>query len=86
MSIVGVDKHALAFYRDKHLSEQLVDASGIPYTILCATQFHSFIARLFVAQRRLPIVDACGRYHSPEPSADRSATAFTLLRYPATRT
>ncbi|GAA1214570.1 NAD(P)H-binding protein [Rhodoglobus aureus] len=55
MSIVGVDEHALAFYRDKHLSEQLIAASGIPYTILRATQFHSFIARLFVAQRRLPV-------------------------------
>ncbi|WP_010202880.1 SDR family oxidoreductase [Salinibacterium sp. PAMC 21357] len=55
MSIVGVDKHSLGFYRDKHLSEQFIAASGAPYTILRATQFHSFVARLFTAQRRLPI-------------------------------
>jgi uncharacterized protein YbjT (DUF2867 family) len=55
MSIVGVDRHSLAYYRDKYLSEQLIAASGIPYTILRATQFHSFVAKLFIAQRRLPV-------------------------------
>jgi len=55
MSIVGVDLHSFSYYRDKYLSEQLIAASGIPYTILRATQFHSFVARLFVAQRRLPV-------------------------------
>lgn len=55
MSIVGVDQHPLAYYRDKFLSEQFIAASGVPFTILRATQFHSFVARLFVSQRRLPI-------------------------------
>lgn len=55
MSIVGVDKHALGYYRDKYLCEQFIGASGVPYTILRATQFHSFVARLFIAQRRLPV-------------------------------
>ncbi|MGV8852382.1 MAG: SDR family oxidoreductase [Rhodoglobus sp.] len=55
MSIVGVDQHSLAYYRDKYLSEQLIAASGIPYSILRATQFHSFVARFFAAQRRLPV-------------------------------
>ena len=55
MSIVGVGRHSLSYYRDTHLSEQLIAASGIPYTILRATQFHSFVAGLFTAQRRLPM-------------------------------
>ncbi|MBH0109024.1 NAD(P)H-binding protein [Salinibacterium sp. NG22] len=55
MSIVGVDKHAFAYYRDKHLSEQLIAASGTPYSILRATQFHSFVAGLLRAQRRSPV-------------------------------
>ncbi|QYH35958.1 SDR family oxidoreductase [Salinibacterium sp. M195] len=55
MSIVGVDKHSLAYYRDKFLSEHLIAASGIPYTILRATQFHSFVSRLFSAQRWSPV-------------------------------
>jgi len=55
MSIVGVDRHSLAYYRDKHLCERLIVSSGVPYSILRATQFHSFVARLFTAQRWLPV-------------------------------
>ncbi|EAR25415.1 hypothetical protein A20C1_04091 [marine actinobacterium PHSC20C1] len=55
MSIVGVDRHSFSYYRDKYLSEQLIADSGIPYTILRATQFHSFVARLFTGQQRLPV-------------------------------
>ncbi|MBH0129217.1 SDR family oxidoreductase [Salinibacterium sp. NK8237] len=55
MSIVGVDRHALGYYRDKYLSEEFVVALGVPYTILRATQFHSFVAKLFTAQRRSPV-------------------------------
>ncbi|GHD77877.1 uncharacterized protein YbjT (DUF2867 family) [Salinibacterium amurskyense] len=55
MSIVGVDKHAFAYYRDKNLSEQLIAASGVPHSILRATQFHSFLADLFRAQRWSPV-------------------------------
>lgn len=55
MSIVGVDQHPFGYYRDKFLSEQFIAASGVPFTILRATQFHSFVARLFISQRRLPV-------------------------------
>src|SRR5690606_36387712 len=36
--------------------ERLVEASGIPYTILRATQFHDFVAMFLRAQRRLPVI------------------------------
>lgn len=42
LSIVGVDRIPYAYYRDKAASEQAIAASGIPFTILRATQFHSF--------------------------------------------
>ena len=38
--------------------ERLVQESGLGYTILRATQFHSFVEALFTAQRRSPIVVA----------------------------
>lgn len=42
LSIVGVDRIPYAYYRDKVASEEAIAASGIPFTILRATQFHSF--------------------------------------------
>ncbi len=40
-SIVGVDKIPLGYYRAKLESEQLIERSGLPYTILRSTQWHS---------------------------------------------
>ena len=40
LSIVGVDRIPYRYYRNKLACEQLVAASGIPFTILRATQFH----------------------------------------------
>ncbi len=42
------------YYRAKYECEQLVERSGIPFTIQRATQFHEFVARIFGLQRRLP--------------------------------
>lgn len=42
LSIVGVDRIPYGYYVDKVASEQAIAASGIPFTILRATQFHSF--------------------------------------------
>jgi uncharacterized protein YbjT (DUF2867 family) len=54
ISIVGVDRIPYGYYRDKVVSEGLIEQSGIPFTILRATQFHEFPADFFRAQRRLP--------------------------------
>jgi len=54
MSIVGVDRIDYFYYRDKVASEHAIAASGIPYTILRATQFHSFVGALFAV--RLPVL------------------------------
>lgn len=56
VSIVGVDTIPLPYYRAKLASERIVETSGLPWTLLRATQFHDLIARLFTAQRRLPFV------------------------------
>lgn len=42
LSIVGVDDIPYFYYRDKVANERAIAASGIPFTILRATQFHSF--------------------------------------------
>jgi uncharacterized protein YbjT (DUF2867 family) len=54
ISIVGVDRIPYAYYRDKVVIESMIAESGIPFTILRATQFHDFIAMFLRPQRRLP--------------------------------
>jgi uncharacterized protein YbjT (DUF2867 family) len=60
ISIVGVDSIPYGYYRDKVECEALIAASGIPFTILRATQFHDFVGDFLRAQRRLPVVLALG--------------------------
>jgi uncharacterized protein YbjT (DUF2867 family) len=43
ISIAGVDKSQFPYYMVKHKVEQLIEAAGIPFTILRATQFHDFV-------------------------------------------
>lgn len=57
-SIVGVDRIPLGYYRQKLESERLLEASGLPHTILRATQFHELVIDVFTAQRFLPVVFA----------------------------
>lgn len=56
ISIVGVDTVPYSYYRAKYACEQIIEASGIPFTILRATQFHSFVAMIPRAQRRMPVI------------------------------
>ncbi|MEV6233336.1 NAD(P)H-binding protein [Saccharopolyspora shandongensis] len=56
VSIVGIDNVALGYYRAKLACERLVERSGLPWTILRATQFHDLIAAMCEVQRLLPVV------------------------------
>ncbi|WP_097186104.1 SDR family oxidoreductase [Blastococcus haudaquaticus] len=56
ISIVGIEHIPLGYYRDKVEIERLVAASGVPHTILRATQFHTLVDQLFTVQRRLPVL------------------------------
>jgi uncharacterized protein YbjT (DUF2867 family) len=56
MSIAGIDRIPLAYYRYKLEAERLVAESGVPYTILRATQFHNLVDQIFTAQRFSPVI------------------------------
>jgi uncharacterized protein YbjT (DUF2867 family) len=56
ISIAGIESIPLGYYRDKLTIERMVSESTLPYTILRATQFHSFVVALFTAQRLSPAV------------------------------
>jgi len=56
ISIVGIERIPLGFYRDRVSIEGIVERSGVPFTTQRATQFHSFVDALFSAQRFSPVV------------------------------
>src|SRR5688572_10314303 len=43
ISIIGVDKVPFKYYAAKYEAEQIIKASGVPYTILRAPQFYGFV-------------------------------------------
>ncbi|MEV1007673.1 NAD(P)H-binding protein [Streptomyces sp. NPDC049881] len=61
VSIVGVQRTpSIPYYRAKLACERAVRGSGLPWTVLRATQFHSLVARAVRAQRRSPVVVTAG--------------------------
>ncbi|MBO0679130.1 NAD(P)H-binding protein [Mycolicibacterium sp. S2-37] len=58
ISIVGADRIPLGYYRAKIAVEQLIEQSGIPYTILRASQFHEFTADILGTLAKLPVTIA----------------------------
>lgn len=56
VSIVGVDRIPYGYYETKLACERLVEDSGLPWTILRATQFHDLIAMAARALTRSPVV------------------------------
>ena len=58
VSIVGIDKISLGYYREKLECERIVTASPLPHTIIRVTQVHNLVASLFAAQRYSPVLFA----------------------------
>jgi uncharacterized protein YbjT (DUF2867 family) len=56
ISIVGIDDIPYSYYRRKREAEEIIAASGVPYTNLRATQFHSLIDFLITKAARLPLL------------------------------
>jgi uncharacterized protein YbjT (DUF2867 family) len=56
VSIVGIDDIPTRYYQRKQEAERIIAASGIPYSIQRATQFHSFIDMLLSKLARVPLV------------------------------
>jgi uncharacterized protein YbjT (DUF2867 family) len=64
VSIVGIDRVPLGYYREKLAVERLIAESGLDWTTLRATQFHNLLDALFgvVARSRLLPVLAGARF------------------------
>ncbi len=55
ISIVGIDRIPLGYYRHKLAAESRVDRAGVPWSILRATQFHTLVDMQLRALLRFPI-------------------------------
>jgi uncharacterized protein YbjT (DUF2867 family) len=61
ISIVGVDRIPLGYYRAKQRVEELIAGCGLPWTILRTTQFHDLILRGCQALGHAPVVPVPSR-------------------------
>jgi uncharacterized protein YbjT (DUF2867 family) len=55
-SIVGVDRLPFVYMRNRLADERLIAASGLPWTVLRATQFHELIAVLLRLVAKPPVM------------------------------
>ena len=55
-SIVGIDRIPIGLYRRKLADEQYIADSGLPWTVLRATQFHDLIAVLIRMLAKSPVL------------------------------
>jgi uncharacterized protein YbjT (DUF2867 family) len=56
VSIVGIDRIPLPYYKTKLRVERVLEASGVGHTVLRATQFHDLIRMSFSIQRLSPVL------------------------------
>lgn len=56
VSIVGVDRISVPYYRVKLEVERLVETCGLPWTVLRATQFHDLVESALRLLARLPVL------------------------------
>jgi uncharacterized protein YbjT (DUF2867 family) len=78
VSIVGVDRIPWAYYRAKVQAEELVRTSGLPWTVLRATQFHEFTAALLARLTRMPVVLAPRGWRFQPVDAGEVATRLAV--------
>jgi uncharacterized protein YbjT (DUF2867 family) len=58
ISIVGVDRNPFPYYRAKLAAEAVIALSGLPWSVVRATQFHDFVAQVLAGSWRLGVVPA----------------------------
>lgn len=87
LSIVGIDGLlAIDYFRAKKIQEDLIKASGIPFTILRSTQFFEFISGVVQEgnAREIPISPALVQPIAGEDVADTLADAVFSAPFNAT--
>lgn len=79
ISIVGVDRVSFGYYRAKLDCERIVADSGLPWTVLRATQFYDLILSGARWLARLPLVPVPASFPSQPVDADEVAARLVDL-------
>jgi uncharacterized protein YbjT (DUF2867 family)/catechol 2,3-dioxygenase-like lactoylglutathione lyase family enzyme len=79
VSIVGIDRVPLGYYREKLAVEALVEASPVPTTTVRATQFHELVAVLLTKAARARVLPVpAGTSLQPVAAGDLAAHLVAL--------
>jgi uncharacterized protein YbjT (DUF2867 family) len=85
ISIVGVDRLGWGLFRAKLASERLIEASGLPWTILRATEFHDLMLMFLIKLSKAPVaVVARGSRFQPVDVRDVAQRLAELVLSPPT--
>jgi uncharacterized protein YbjT (DUF2867 family) len=79
VSIVGIDEIPYSYYKRKREAEEIIKLSGVPHSILRATQFHSLLNTLVSVAARVPMVIPLPLDFKFQPVAE-SEVAARLVR------
>lgn len=82
ISIVGCNEVPLPYYRHKLAAERMIIDSGVPYTILRATQFHSLLYKMFDGSSKLPLMVVPGFRFQPVDEAEVGVELAALAQAP----
>ena len=82
ISIVGVDKIPMPYYKAKLACEKVLEESGAPWTILRAVQFHSLIDYFLTVLTRAPVLLPLARDFKFQPM-DTGEVAARMVDYAA---
>jgi uncharacterized protein YbjT (DUF2867 family) len=85
ISIVGVDRLRWGFLRAKLASERLIEDSGLPWTILRATEFHDLMLMFLITLSKAPVaVVARGSRFQPVEVGEVAERMAELVMGPPT--
>jgi uncharacterized protein YbjT (DUF2867 family) len=82
ISIVGIERIPLGYYRAKLECERLIEASGVPWSNLRATQFHQLMDGFLRMFSRVPFVLPAPKAFKFQP-IDSSEVADRMMEYAA---
>jgi uncharacterized protein YbjT (DUF2867 family) len=78
ISIVGVDRHPLTYYRTKFEVEQAIEASGLPHTILRTTQWFQLLDRVLNVAAKAPVLPVPSISFQPLDATEAAARLAEL--------
>lgn len=79
ISVVGADRPSFSYFAAKCASEQILTESGLPWTILRATQFHELLLKVVRGMSKLPVVPVPSGFRFQPIAAEEVAERLVAL-------